>query len=84
MKSQLHSSSSDSDKTGDLSKETIGEQYRHVKKQVLDSHVSRYGDTEMEKLTLSDFLGSKAATPMKFKRHSCYDSAPQQDVRLFL
>ena len=80
MKSQLRSSSSDSDKTGDLSKETIGKQYHRVKKQVLKSHVSMYGDTQMEKLTLSDFLGSKAATPVKLRRHTCFVLLPQQDV----
>jgi len=73
----------DSDKEGDLSKETIKTQVNKVKKETTTSHVSFYGDQTMEGLKLNDFMGSTPEAPMKFKTQDCGVKIAQQDVPIY-
>jgi len=72
----------DTDRIGDLSKETMQTQWQRVKKETNTSHVQHYGDLSLTKLSLSTFMGSQPATPMHFPTKSCGIQTAQQDVPL--
>lgn len=54
----------DSDRVGDLSKSTLSQQFERVKKAVVKSEVSRYGDFSFTDSHLSEFQGEKATDPV--------------------
>jgi len=74
----------DSDRTGDLAKESIGKQVTTVTKETNTSHVQTYGDKGLEKLHLSSFMGKKAMTPQKFPQKPCFNRVSQQDVPIYV
>jgi len=65
----------DTDKRGDLTKVTVGEQVETVKEKVTESSVQVYGDKSIMEYDLGMFLGSKAAEPINHARRS--DSGPK-------
>jgi len=72
----------DTDRIGDLSKETMETQWERVKKETNTSHVQHYGDLSFTKLSLSTFMGTKTAPKMHFPTKSCGIFTAQQDVPL--
>jgi len=61
----------DTDKLGDLSQETIDEQFKKVHKQTKRSSTQIYGDASLKGHSLSDFLGDKVTDAIKFKQLPC-------------
>ena len=55
----------DTDKAGQLNKESIKSQVAKVTKETNTSHVMTYGDKKLEDLVLSTFMGTKPTTPQK-------------------
>ena len=53
----------DSDRQGDLSKETLAQQFERVQKAVLRSPVSHYGDLSFNGTLVSEYQGQRATEP---------------------
>ena len=53
----------DSDKQGDLSKETLAQQFKRVQKAVEQSHVTHYGDLTFSETPVAEYQGERPAEP---------------------
>lgn len=49
----------------DLTQESLDHQFKLVKKETLESHVSEYGDMDFQTEMLIDFQGGRSAGPVK-------------------
>ena len=71
----------DTDKRGDLTKVTVGEQIGTVEYKVKNSDVQVYGDMSITLYDLGMFLGRKPAQPMTYEnRLNSGPLVPQQEV----